>query len=157
MRPFGVTVLSVFLIAVGMLSIVGGTSLILTHEQVAPIILKEYGDFLNETMEGAPVPLTEDVLKSMLFALSVLVIVLGMIYFAIGLGLWWLKNWARIAAVFLSGLNVVYGLFVVFINPFALIEIIINVLIIWYLMRKDVREAFGRKLSIEERVLGNYE
>jgi uncharacterized membrane protein (DUF2068 family) len=70
----------------------------------------------------------------------------------IAIGLFGLKNWARIIAMVLSAIGAVFGLLAVFslMMHFAaimafwqLIKIAINVLIVWYLNQPQVKQAFG--------------
>jgi uncharacterized membrane protein (DUF2068 family) len=69
----------------------------------------------------------------------------------VGIGLWKLKNWARLITVVLTALGAVFQLFGLIgtlshFNAFAfvvsLVILAIEVLIIWYLLRADVKAAF---------------
>jgi len=69
----------------------------------------------------------------------------------LGWGLWTLKNWARIVSIVLAGIGALFQLLGLFgtllhFNPisllFNLVFLAINVLIGWYLLRKDVSAAF---------------
>ncbi len=61
-----------------------------------------------------------------------------------------LKEWGRILAIVLCGINVVYFVFVSFVNVKAVIYAIVNLIVIWYLMKRG--DVFKEK-SIEERIL----
>jgi len=79
----------------------------------------------------------------------------GIVYLLAGFGLFTLKEWGRILTVLIAGFNVVYSIFLVFIQPLIAVEIAINILVIWYLMKPEIREKFSRKITIEERILGD--
>lgn len=83
---------------------------------------------------------------------GVVLIFFGLIALAIGIGLWKLKNWARIITIVLSalgGLACLAGL-LGGVMAAEIISIIVNViflgiygLIIWYLFQAHVKQAFG--------------
>ncbi len=119
-----------------------------------PIFVDEYGKFLNET-SIYEIPMDEETLKTIYDLASYSALLFGAVYTVTGFGLFMLKEWGRILAVIISGFNVVYSIFLFFVQPAAIAEILLHLLIIWYLMKPDVRENFTRKISIEERILGN--
>lgn len=65
------------------------------------------------------------------------------LYVAVGVGLLKLKEWARIAAVVLAGLSLLFGLLgLVHFHPFALVRLAIAGSILWYLLQPHVVAAF---------------
>ncbi len=154
MRPKGVSLLAFFMLAIGILTFASGLSLLVTKDVAFPIFVKEYGEILNETML---VQVDEQMLEMVYNAIAYMAIGFGAAYAVTGWGLLNMYGWSRIVAIILAGMNVVYGLFMVFADPVMIVEVLINLVIIWYLMRSDIKEKFGKKVSIEERVLGEYE
>jgi len=84
--------------------------------------------------------------------LGVMLLIFGALSLIIAIGLFGMKNWARIIAMVLSAVGAVFGLLAVFalMAHFALImafwqviKIAINVLIVWYLNQPQVKQAFG--------------
>jgi hypothetical protein len=84
--------------------------------------------------------------------IGVIFLVSAALALIIAIGLFGLKNWARIIAMVLSAIGAVFGLLAVFalMVHFALImafwqliKIAINVLIVWYLNQPQVKQAFG--------------
>jgi hypothetical protein len=84
--------------------------------------------------------------------LGVMLLVFGALSLIIAIGLFGLKNWARVVAMILSAIGAVFGLLAVFalMVHFAIImafwqmiKIAINVLIAWYLNQAEVKRAFG--------------
>lgn len=70
----------------------------------------------------------------------------------VGYGLIKLQNWARIVTIVLAGLGLVFAIpsllfLVVRFHPFAImslfIRVAINALILWYMLQRPVKEAFG--------------
>jgi len=83
---------------------------------------------------------------------GVIFIVLAIIPFAIGWGLWKLKNWARIICIVLFALGALAALAGVGIGAMAgemisagfnLVFLLLYAWIIWYLTRPHVKQAFG--------------
>ncbi|MGB8474676.1 MAG: hypothetical protein WCE61_11390 [Candidatus Acidiferrum sp.] len=137
-RPTGVTILAVLyflgavcVVLLGILSIVGGSLLSgLAHA-------------------GGP--------ASALFAMGGVVIgaillVLGVLDLAIGIGFIKLQNWARVVAIILTGIAVLFGLlglvtllahFMMITLVFRLIILAIEIWILVYLFKPHVKQAFG--------------
>jgi hypothetical protein len=137
-RPTGVTIIAVLyflgaacLVLLGILSIVGGSLLSgLAHG-------------------GGP--------ASALFAMGGVVIgaillVLAVLDLAVGIGFIKLQNWARVVAIILTGIGVLFGLlglvtmlahFMMFVLVFRLIVLAIEIWILVYLFKPHVKQAFG--------------
>ena len=75
-------------------------------------------------------------------------LVFAILYFAVGYGLWKLKNWTRIITIVLSGLGAAFGL-LGSLMAFEIISLVIQLVILaiygwvlWYLFQSHVKEAF---------------
>lgn len=154
MRPLGVTILSLIMLVGGITFFASGLSLIFSKEIAYPIFKEEYSMLINQSFYG--VNISEEEFLQVYDAVSYIVIFFGAVYALMGLGLFMMKEWARIGTVVLAGFNVLYGIFLVFIQPIGALPIILNLIVIWYLMRPEIRDRFARKLSIEDRILGNH-
>lgn len=136
-RPTGVTVIAVlYFISGGIIAL------------VAILLMVGAGAF--STMA------TQPGMRTLMIGLgtvgAVVLIILGALAIFVGYGLWTQQNWARIVAIVLAALGLLGslpGLFAlstlhvgVVALCFALVRIGINVLIIWYLLQPDVRQAF---------------
>lgn len=77
--------------------------------------------------------------------LGVGALVIALIWFALGIGVWSLKNWARVVTLVLSGISALYQLTVVasFHTSWHAFRLMIDVAIVIYLMLPDVKRAFG--------------
>lgn len=78
-------------------------------------------------------------------------LVFAILYFAVGYGLWKLKNWARWITIILSGLGAVLGVlgllgsllaFEIISLVFQLVFLAIYAWILWYMFQSHVKEAF---------------
>ncbi len=155
MRPFGVSLIAVLMFLIGFSTLIGGLYLLSAKEFVLEVMLKKYGYILNETFKQLGITeVGREILLKALNFLALFSIVFGSIYVITGYGLWTLKEWGRVLAVIICGINAIYGIFVLFTDLSAIIYVVVNLLIIWYLMRRDIRESFRVK-SIEERILGD--
>jgi uncharacterized membrane protein (DUF2068 family) len=74
---------------------------------------------------------------------AIVILVFAALYIAIGVGLLKLKEWARITAVVLAGLSLLFGLLgLLHFHPFALIRLAIAGWILWYLLQPHVVAIF---------------
>ncbi len=153
MRPFGVTALAIVLLAIGSLAVVTGAILLSTKEESYPVFVEEYEKLLNQSL--GDMPISEEDLKSIYEMSAYMAASFGIVYLIAGFGLLTLREWGRILTILIAGFNVVYSIFLLFIQPVIAVEIAVNLVIIWYLMKPEVREKFSRKISIEERILGD--
>jgi hypothetical protein len=108
---------------------------------------------------GPRVPFTQQQLAAFLGVVGAVIIILGIVGLAIAWGLWTLRPWARIVAIILAILGilisvggVVSALAGVTAGWGSLVFLAIDLLILWYLMRADVRAAFeGRRAAAVRR------
>jgi len=139
-RPIGVTILAVLeFISAGFILLLG---LLLT------VGLSALGA-MGRGGEGGSVL---GMLAALGAAAGVLVMILAIIPLVIGIGLWKLKNWARIVVIVFSVLGLVSNLFGVIGGVSAgemvslssgVIGLGINVLVLWYMQQAHVKQAFG--------------
>lgn len=103
--------------------------------------------------EGYEIP--SEIFEEVYYVVSLVVLALGFVFLINAIGLFMLKNWARILAMALFAFQTLYSALLLPYDPLAVVNFAIGILVIWYLLRKDVKEKFSRKsLSIEERILG---
>lgn len=75
------------------------------------------------------------------------VVIAGLLAIFVGWGMWTGKGWAWIVALILAGLGVLGGLgSLAFGSTSALVSLVIDVIIVWYLFRPHVKAYFGRAL-----------
>ncbi len=149
MRPAGVTLIGIFMFLIGFFGLLSGLSLIITEYSSEEI--KEISEILNESF-GVDVKMED--LKNFYTTFGYFLALFGFIYLLAGWGLFKLKEWGRILTILVCSLNAAYGFFVSLVFPLIFFDVALNLLIIWYLMKIDVKKAFATKKSIEERVLG---
>ncbi len=79
-------------------------------------------------------------------------LVLALLYLALGIGFIKLQNWARVVAIVLIGIGVLFGVLglftllahlMVFVLVFRLMVLALQVWILVYLFKPEVKEAFG--------------
>lgn len=149
MRPLGVILISVLLLLNAVIGILSGLGMVLLREELFPIIQTEF----EEVAKGYELP--QGIVGEVYDLVSVVIMALGLIFFLSAVGLFMLKNWARILTILLFVFQLVYSSLLLVYDPFGIINVLIAISVIWYLLRKDVKEKFeGRKVSIEERILG---
>ena len=148
MRPFGVLLISVLFILIALVCISSGFMMLL-DEGAKSLIFEEFRKV------AGMYNISEETLDKIYLEVSFYVVLFGLVYLLDGVGILMLKNWARYLAIFLSLFQMLYSALMIYYDPFAIVYIGIGVLVIWYLLRKDISELFKeKKPSIEERILG---
>jgi uncharacterized membrane protein (DUF2068 family) len=139
-RPTGVSVIAVLCFVGAAFCLIGGIGLIAG------------GGFLAKMMsQQAESAGTASLVASMGAAIGVVILVFAALYGFVGWGLWVLKEWARIVTIVLSALAAVLqlpGLFSTLlhfrIGAFVWVAcwLAIYVVIIWYLLKPEVKSVF---------------
>src|SRR5579872_1394363 len=137
-RPTGVTVIAILqFIAAGFL-VLGGLGLLLMGAGGAAIIKGGSGG-------GA-------FLAGLGIFGAIALFIFAAIYLALGIGMWNLKNWARIICLFLLGLGLLAAVpsalgAILHFNIIALFLLVlrfgIGIVVFWYLLQPEVKKAFG--------------
>ncbi len=117
-RPTGVTILAILEFIGGIFGLIGGGL-----SMMLAMVAMQYDPSLGTVL--------------LIFALIPLLI--GIIDFIIGWGLWTLKSWAWLLALIFGIIGLIFGII-----GLNIIGIIINLIIVLYLWQPDVKAAFGR-------------
>jgi uncharacterized membrane protein (DUF2068 family) len=138
-RPTGVTILAVLAFIGAGLLVVGALFGLL-------------GGMLVSTMSASRMGMMAGVGAAVL---AVLLLIFAAVDVVVGVGLWKLKNWARILTIVLTGIAFL-GSVLSILNPFAHMHIFFFVFLIrrlvlaaiyawilWYLFQPNVKQAFG--------------
>jgi hypothetical protein len=149
MRNFGILAISILLLLNATICILASLGMILFREEVLPIIQKE----LETVAEGYELP--GSIFEELYDLVSVVIVALALLFLLSAAGILMLKNWARILTVILFAFQLTSSVLLLPYDPLSVTNVLIAALVIWYLLRKDVRDIFkARRLSIEERILG---
>lgn len=141
-RPGGVTAISILWFVLGGLCAMGGI-LVMVGGGFIATMLNQQGQAGSSGLAG--------ILAGLGAALGVLFLLFGACYIVMALGLWKLKEWARIVGVVLTGIAVLLqlpGLFTTLthFSPgrllWSVLWIAIDCLIIVYLLKPEVKAAF---------------
>ncbi len=141
-RPVGVTILAILYFLGALACIIGGI-LTIVGGGIAASLANQAG--------GQGAGAGAGVLGALGAAAGVVVLIFGALDFLLGWGMLKLKNWARIITIVLMALGIVGSLFGVIgllahFTVFGLLWIVVWVaiyaLIIWYLVKPDVKAAF---------------
>jgi uncharacterized membrane protein (DUF2068 family) len=74
-----------------------------------------------------------------------ILIAIGIAYFVVSYGLLKGKGWAWSVTLILSYIGIVIGIIsIVGGNFLSIVQVIINIVVIWYLYRPDVKTFFGK-------------
>ena len=81
-------------------------------------------------------------------------LVFALVHLLAGYGVWSMQNWGRVLAIILAAVSLVFALpgilmmammMHMFLGGFRIIRVVISVLIIWYLLRPEVKALFGAR------------
>jgi hypothetical protein len=140
-RPVGVTILAVLDFIGAAFCLLGGIAVILGGGVIATL--------LSQQGAGA-----SGILAGLGAAAGVFIIIIGGIAALVGFGLWKLKGWARVVSIVLYGISAALQLLgllgsLAHFNAFAVIWsvfwVAIDALIIWYLLKPEVKAAFQQR------------
>lgn len=139
-RPIGVTILAVLeFLTAGACILIG-------------LLLLVGGGMMGAMAGGSDASGMMNMLGALGAVAGVVVIVLSAIPLLVGIGLWKLKNWARILVIVFSCLGVLSNLIgllggltagEMFSVGSSVVGLGINVLIIWYMFQPHVKQAFA--------------
>jgi len=140
-RPVGVTILAILNFIGTAFCLLGGIGMILGGGFIATMLSQQ-----GQGSAGAA-----GVLAGLGAAAGVFIIITGGVSALVGFGLWKLKGWARIVSIVLYGISGAFQLlgllgslahFNLFAVVWSLFWIAIDALIIWYLLKPEVKAAF---------------
>jgi hypothetical protein len=137
-RPTGVTILSILDFIFGACALLGGILVMVGGGFMASMM--NQAQSTNPGMSGA-----SGIFAGLGAALGVVIIIIAVIYFLIGWGMWKVKNWARILTIIFCALSALSQLWSLVHNfsIFGIVILAIDVLIIWYLLKANVKAAFA--------------
>lgn len=127
-RPTGVTILAVLAVIGGLLGLCGSLAL---------FGFGGLGALSGEVKAGVTT-----------FLFGGLGLVSSLLYLAFGFGAWMLKPWAWLLGMIGAGLSIASNVLSLVTGNTTVISVLIGVaisgIIIWYLLRPDIKAAFGR-------------
>jgi|ERR671921_1510331 hypothetical protein len=113
-RPLGVTIIAILAVIGGIGSVLSGLAII----AIIPLLGIIFGGLL---------------------------IIIGLAYFVVAYGLWKGLNWAWNITLIVSVIGIIVGLGSIVVgNIGALFHLIVNVIVIYYLYRPNVKTYFGK-------------
>src|SRR2546421_1649861 len=141
-RPVGVTILAILCFIGTALCVIGGIGVMAGGGFIANLINQSGG----QGSAGAA-----GLLAGLGAAVGVIILIFGAVYALVGWGLWKLKEWARIVTIVLVAIGALFQALGVFgsllhFNIFGILWagfwLAVDVLIIWYLLKPEVKAAF---------------
>jgi len=144
-RPTGVTILGVLAILGGIALLVGGIALVGLGLVIGTYAGSAFTNALSNAGYSGLASIGAGTLAVFLLALGAVILVLGILYFAVGMGYFGGKGWAwtlgivvTIISVILDVVQIAFGAIS---NVFGLV---IGLLILYYLTRPHVKAFFGK-------------
>ena len=141
-RPFGVTVLAI-LEVICSLFFLGNGALLITEAASFEVEIPEGGRPILGSFVMGLFTAIGIILFSMI---SIIFIIIGLIALLITYGLCTGKGWAWKLCLIFSIIGIIIGVLSL---PLGVISLIINILILYYLTRQQVKAFFGKGASVE--------
>jgi hypothetical protein len=134
MRPIGVSAIAVLTWIRASLYALGGLALIGVGHLSAKLVSTVANDSFFEAL-----------VSRLGKTLGIGVLMIALVYVVVGLGLWALKNWARVLTLILVTIWLLFGLLGLLRHPTAwhMIRMLVDVAILVYLMLPDVKRLFA--------------
>jgi len=130
-RPFGITLLAVLHVLQAIIYFLGGIGLI------------ALGEFMRRGYFGM-----HRFLGGAAAVIGVVVLIVGVLYLGLAWGLWGGKGWAWTVSLILAALGIIFSLISLVFGGFAaIIVLILDAIIIYYLLTPHVRRFFGEYRS----------
>jgi len=133
MRPLGVTVIAILTWLHGALYAVAGLAILGIGHFSARWVAEVASDttFRNLVAGVGKV-------------LGIGALIIAVAYVVVGIGLWALKNWARVSTLFFVGLTFLIGLISMVRHPYPwhVVRAVVEIAILVYLMLPDVKRLF---------------
>lgn len=144
-RPLGVTILAI-------LNFLGAAT-----ESMLLLLAVSAPDTLRSLLAGlSPQGSGPDALLNMGTGLALYFVAIIALMLVLGYGLWTLRNWARIITIIITAISLL-GTLIGFVQIGAeiglsavllgLLRVGLCILILWYLFKPNVREAFRKRVS----------
>jgi predicted membrane protein DUF2127 len=152
-RPLGVTIVAILRIIGGILLLLGGIGLVTIAPFVSQLNVNTTSDTTDNvpvTPNGTGIDLSNNNTSFLFFAAFIgvvgsILIVLGIASFVVAWGLLKGKGWAWTVTIIITIISLVFNaLSIVSGNIGAIVGIIIDGVIIYYLYRPNVKSYFGR-------------
>jgi hypothetical protein len=121
-RPFGVLVLGALAIAIAVVRLVIGFQLL-------------FGGLFSDKLAGSGIGWV-----------GLMMVVVGIIYLAVGWALWSMRPWALLFTMIMAVFGLVDAMFVMLATnnvAYGLAAAAIPAFLLWYTSREDIRAAFG--------------
>lgn len=125
-RPLGLSIIAILGFICGFVMVLSGIAI-----TVIPWML--------ESVE-ITIPL---LLKTLFGVAGLLILIFGMFFLVLSYGLWSGKSWAWWTYVVLLALGILSSLFLIPILPLVSISLVIYVVVLYYMTRRNVRKYFG--------------
>ena len=155
-RPLGVTVIAILNVIGGIMMLIGGIAAV-TGGALLPLVPQ---DTLQEGVPGTGMEALSSVSTSVLgggaIVVGAILIGLAIFSFVVAWGLMKGRKWAWTATVVLSVISIVFAVVsLVAQNWFAIINIILSGVIIYYMYRPHVKAFFGKGVSSRGTTVGD--
>jgi|SRR5436309_1613640 len=144
-RPTGVTILGVLAILEGIVLLVGGIAAIGLGLVIGTYAGSAFTNALSNAGYSGIASIGAGTIAVILLALGAIALILGILYFAVGVGYFGGKGWAWTLGIIATIISVVYNIVQIAFGAFSnALGLVIALLILYYLTRPHVKAFFGK-------------
>lgn len=141
-RPIGVIIIAVLQLIGSIMSLLVGLGILIFRDAFLQM-LSQSPEFQQSAQDLPP-----GVLGGVATFTGVVMLIASLIGFLLAYGLFTLKGWAWIVTLIFSALGILSNLSSIITGQtnrgFAVIQLVISIVIVYYLWRPEVKRAFGR-------------
>ena len=144
-RPTGVTILGVLAILGGIALLVGGIALITLGLVIGTYAGSAFTNALSNAGYSGLASIGAGTLAIFLLGLGAVILILGILYFAVGIGYFGGKGWAWTVGIIVTAISIVLDIVQIALGAISnVFGLVIGLLIIYYLTRPHVKAFFGK-------------
>lgn len=144
-RPTGVTILAVLAILGALAFLFGGVVLLGVGLVIGAYAGSQLTNSLTSAGYSGLASLGAGTIALILIALGAVILILGILYLAVGIGFFGGKGWAWTLGIVVSVIGIILDIIqIAFGNVGSVFGLIIGILIVYYLTRPHVKVFFGK-------------
>jgi len=148
-RPTGVTILGILALLGGIVFLLGGITAIGLGLVIGTYAGSAFTNALSNAGYSGLASIGAGTLAVILLVSGAIALILGILYFAVGVGFFGGKGWAWTLGIIVTIISIVYNIAQIAFGAFSSVfGLVVAILILYYLTRPHVKAFFGKSPSV---------
>ena len=144
-RPTGVTILGILALLGGIVFLLGGITAIGLGLVIGTYAGSAFTNALSNAGYSGLASIGAGTLAVILLVSGAIALILGILYFAVGVGFFGGKGWAWTLGIIVTIISIVYNIAQIAFGAFSSVfGLVVAILILYYLTRPHVKAFFGK-------------